>query len=74
MKTHLTCPVCDRQEIEGDICPNCETDISLVRMLVELPREKPWMSVWLLIMAAIGCSCLGFAAAIIFMFFAVGTM
>lgn len=32
----LTCPVCDRPEIEGDICPNCETDLTLIRMLAEL--------------------------------------
>lgn len=37
MKTYLTCPVCDRPEIEGDICPNCETDLSLIRKLTELP-------------------------------------
>lgn len=37
MKPKLTCPVCDRPEISGDICPNCETDLSLIRMLVELP-------------------------------------
>jgi Tfp pilus assembly protein FimV len=33
----LTCPVCDRQEIEDNICPNCETDLSLIRQLQELP-------------------------------------
>jgi len=37
MNTKLTCPVCDRPEIEGEICPNCETDLSLIRMLLELP-------------------------------------
>jgi nucleoid-associated protein YgaU len=37
MKTYLTCPVCDRPKIEGDICPNCETDLSLIRKLTELP-------------------------------------
>lgn len=37
MKTDLTCPVCDRPKIEGDICPNCETDLSLIRKLTELP-------------------------------------
>jgi hypothetical protein len=40
MNTKITCPVCDRPEIEGNICPNCETDLSLVRMLVELPEQK----------------------------------
>ena len=37
MKAKLTCPVCARREIEGDICPNCETHLSLFRMLAELP-------------------------------------
>ncbi|NET89022.1 MAG: hypothetical protein F6K45_13180 [Kamptonema sp. SIO1D9] len=36
----LTCPVCDRPNIEGDICPNCETNLSLVRMLMELPAQE----------------------------------
>lgn len=38
MKTYLTCPVCDRPEVEGNICPNCETDLSLIRTLKELPE------------------------------------
>lgn len=37
MKTKLTCPVCDRVDIESDVCPNCETDLSLLRILAELP-------------------------------------
>lgn len=37
MKIKLTCPVCDCSEIEGDICPNCETNLSTFRMLAELP-------------------------------------
>lgn len=37
MKIKLTCPVCDRPEIEDNICPNCETNLSLFRMLAELP-------------------------------------
>lgn len=39
----LTCPVCDRTEIEENICPNCETDLSTIRMLKELPflENKP---------------------------------
>jgi hypothetical protein len=36
MKT--TCPVCNRSEIEIDICPNCETDLSAIRFLTDLPR------------------------------------
>ncbi|MBC6431796.1 LysM peptidoglycan-binding domain-containing protein [Nostoc sp. HG1] len=42
MKIKLNCPVCDYQEIEGDICPNCDTDLSVIRMLQELPQvENP---------------------------------
>ncbi len=37
MSKKITCPVCDRKEIEENICPNCETDLSLIRMLLELP-------------------------------------
>jgi len=33
----IKCPVCDRPEVEGNICPNCETDLSTLRMLEELP-------------------------------------
>ena len=33
----LTCPVCDRPEVEGNICPNCETDLSLIIQLKKLP-------------------------------------
>ncbi|MGK7957801.1 MAG: LysM peptidoglycan-binding domain-containing protein [Crocosphaera sp.] len=40
MDTKITCPVCGRSEIEGNRCPNCETDLSLIRMLVELPEES----------------------------------
>ena len=36
----LNCPVCDYQEIEGDICPNCDTDLSVIRMLEELPQVE----------------------------------
>ncbi|MGK7874385.1 MAG: peptidoglycan-binding protein [Xenococcaceae cyanobacterium] len=37
MKKTLNCPVCGYPEVKGDICPNCDTDLSLVRMLAELP-------------------------------------
>ncbi|MCU0569666.1 MAG: LysM domain-containing protein [Oculatellaceae cyanobacterium Prado106] len=37
MALKITCPVCDRPEVEGDCCPNCETDLSLTRMLMDLP-------------------------------------
>lgn len=63
MKTKLTCPVCDRPEIEGDICPNCETNLSLFRMIAELPvvakpvsTSKPGgraVTPWLLIVIGI---------------------
>lgn len=36
--THLlNCPVCGYKEIAGNTCPNCDTDISLLRSLAELP-------------------------------------
>ena len=41
MSVKLTCPVCDRSQIEDNICPNCETDLSTYRMLTELPVETP---------------------------------
>ena len=39
MSVKLTCPVCDRSEIETSTCPNCETDLTTYRMLAELPVE-----------------------------------
>lgn len=41
MNTKLTCPVCSRPEVEDDICPNCETNLSTMRMLAELPPSAP---------------------------------
>ncbi|MDJ0530912.1 MAG: LysM domain-containing protein [Xenococcaceae cyanobacterium MO_207.B15] len=41
MSVQLTCPVCDRSQIETNTCPNCETDLSTYRMLAELPVETP---------------------------------
>ncbi|AFZ15172.1 Peptidoglycan-binding lysin domain protein [Crinalium epipsammum PCC 9333] len=38
MSQKLTCPVCDRPEITDNICPNCETDLTFVRLLTE---KKP---------------------------------
>lgn len=38
MTVKLTCPVCDRPNIEGNICPNCETDLTPIRQLQELPE------------------------------------
>jgi hypothetical protein len=37
MNQKITCPVCDRSAIEISVCPNCQTDLSLIRMLSELP-------------------------------------
>ncbi|MBD2386403.1 LysM peptidoglycan-binding domain-containing protein [Cylindrospermum sp. FACHB-282] len=40
MNLKLNCPVCGYQEIEGNTCPNCDTDLSLMRMLQELPQRQ----------------------------------
>ncbi|PSB52975.1 LysM peptidoglycan-binding domain-containing protein [Chamaesiphon polymorphus] len=40
----LNCPVCDRSGIDRDICPNCETNLSTLRMLAELPLVTPQKS------------------------------
>lgn len=45
----LNCPVCDRTSIESNICPNCETDLTTLRMLAELPEVKPTQSLRLLL-------------------------
>lgn len=41
MNKTITCPVCDRSAIEISICPNCQTDLSLIWMLSELPAIEP---------------------------------
>jgi hypothetical protein len=46
MSTKITCPVCDRSQIEINICPNCQTDLALLRMLTELPLIQPTESSW----------------------------
>jgi len=33
----LNCPVCGYQDIKKSTCPNCDTDVSLLRSLLELP-------------------------------------
>jgi hypothetical protein len=33
----IACPVCDRPGVMEDICPNCETDLTLIRGLMDLP-------------------------------------
>ncbi|AFZ23447.1 LysM domain-containing protein [Cylindrospermum stagnale PCC 7417] len=40
MNLKLNCPVCGYQEIESNTCPNCDTDLSLLRMLQELPQRE----------------------------------
>jgi hypothetical protein len=40
MTLKLICPVCDRPDIESNCCPNCETDLSIVRMVLELPKNR----------------------------------
>lgn len=41
MNTKLNCPVCGYQELTGNICPNCDTDLALIRTLHDLlPTEK----------------------------------
>ena len=78
MKTKLTCPVCDRPEIEDNICPNCETNLSLFRTLAELPvvteaaslpkpknHRKNWWLLGIGISLAVGIS-LGFGTYFLF--------
>lgn len=35
----LNCPVCGYTEIADNTCPNCDTDLSLIRLLTELPSS-----------------------------------
>jgi len=66
MSILLNCPVCDRQNIETNICPNCETDLSRLQILLELPelqspqfsRFLPWLI--LLPLLAIALAIAGF--------------
>ncbi len=37
MTIKLNCPVCGYTEVEGNNCPNCDTDLTLIRMLQQLP-------------------------------------
>ena len=70
MNIKTTCPVCDRPGVEDDCCPNCETDLSITRMLMDLPvvaAQPPQKSRvrWqagvavLLILLGIGVGCAG---------------
>ena len=45
MKVELSCPVCASTEIAGNSCPNCDTDLSLIRLLTELPPSSPQATV-----------------------------
>ena len=45
MKVELSCPVCAYTEIAGNSCPNCDTDLSLIRLLTELPPSSPQATV-----------------------------
>jgi hypothetical protein len=36
MSNALTCPACQRQQISTATCPNCETDLSALRILAAL--------------------------------------
>lgn len=40
MNTKFNCPVCGYQEVLGNICPNCDADLAVMRMLQELPRVE----------------------------------
>ncbi len=40
MNLKLNCPVCSYQEVAGNTCPNCDTDLSVIRMLQELPSVE----------------------------------
>ncbi|MDM3848976.1 MAG: LysM peptidoglycan-binding domain-containing protein [Aphanizomenon gracile PMC627.10] len=54
-KTKIDCPVCGYKEIEGNRCPNCDTDVSLIRSLAELPqRPKSWTKTIAIFMLVIG--------------------
>ena len=54
-KTKINCPVCGYQGIEGNTCPNCDTDVSLIRSLEELPqRPKSWTTGITILMLMIG--------------------
>lgn len=40
MKSLLNCPVCRYTEIANNTCPNCDADLSLIRLLTELPSSN----------------------------------
>ena len=49
----LTCPVCDRFDIDSSCCPNCETDLSILRMMMELPETRS-NTRWIMLVAILG--------------------
>lgn len=62
MSSKLDCPVCGYKEIDSYVCPNCDTDLVLIRMLqglpeLEQPQQKPHLpsriAAWQLAIAAI---------------------
>ena len=70
MTSELSCPVCAYTEISGNSCPNCDTDLSLIRLLAELPpsnpqRTQPKVAGWqmgvalLILMIGIGLGAMG---------------
>ncbi|BAZ86593.1 LysM peptidoglycan-binding domain-containing protein [Dolichospermum compactum] len=53
--TKIDCPVCGYKGIESNSCPNCDTDVSLIRSLAELPqRPKSWTTTIAIFMLIIG--------------------
>jgi LysM domain len=54
-KTKIDCPVCGYEGIQTNTCPNCDTDIYLIRSLEELPqRPKSWTTGIAILMLMIG--------------------
>ncbi|WP_353928986.1 LysM peptidoglycan-binding domain-containing protein [Okeanomitos corallinicola TIOX110] len=56
MNIKIDCPVCGYKEIEGKTCPNCDTDLTLIRSLQELPPiettiSQRKLSTWTLVLA-----------------------
>ncbi|MBD2667103.1 hypothetical protein B6N60_03565 [Richelia sinica FACHB-800] len=61
MSIKLNCPVCGYKEVQGNICPNCDTDLSVIRRIQELPpveqvlpQENPWTKGVAILMLMIG--------------------
>jgi hypothetical protein len=62
MSQFSTCPVCGRTQIDTPRCPNCEADLTALRILANLPpvtSRLDYRSIVLAILAVI----LGFIAA-----------